>query len=214
MDAPGHIIETRFLVLRLTPYSDSSVVVAGLTPDLGQVHFLVRGAKLLGPKHFPMLDLFRVLQIRYRDTGAELLRLAGAELVADHSGVARHLPGFQTAGWLARFALANAPAGLAQRALFDALCIGLDRLAALSPDDDAGARADSVVVGVLLAYLRDGGWLAEAGHDERAARQCQRLLAMAMGESPPPRLTAANWHDLRRWAVGLAQAAECLLPDA
>jgi recombinational DNA repair protein (RecF pathway) len=206
-------IETQFLVLRLTPYSDTSLIVAGLTPEWGQVHFVVRGAKRLGPKHFPLLDLFRVLQVSYRDTGAELLRLGGADLVADHSGVARHLTTFQTAGWLAHFALANAPAGLGQQALLEALCVGLVRLASLAPADDAVAVADAVVVGVLLAYLQEGGWLAEQDRDERAAQQCQCLLAMAAGQAPPPRLTAANWHELRRWAVGLALAAECQMPD-
>jgi recombinational DNA repair protein (RecF pathway) len=205
-------IETRFLVLRLTSYSDTSLIVAGLTPGLGQVHFLARGAKRLGPKRFPLLDLFRVLQVSYRDTGAELHRLGGADLVADHAGVARHLTAFQTAGWLAQFALANAPAGLGQEALFEALCVGLGRLAGLRPEDDAVALADSVVVGVLLAYLREGGWLAEQDGDIRAAEQCERLLAMAAGQAAPPRLTAANWHALRAWAVDLAEAAECQMP--
>jgi recombinational DNA repair protein (RecF pathway) len=212
MDARRQI-ETRFLVLRLTPYSDTSLIVAGLTPEQGQVHFLVRGAKRLGPKRFPLLDLFRVLQVSYRDTGAEMHRLGGADLVADHAGVARHLTAFQAAGWLARFALANAPAGLGQEALFEALCVGFARLAGLTPADDAAALADAVVVGVVLAYLQEGGWLAEHGCDERAARQCQCLLAMAAGRAAPPRLAAANWRELRRWAVGLAQAAECQIPD-
>lgn len=212
MDARRQI-ETRFLVLRLTPYSDTSLIVAGLTPGLGQVHFLVRGAKRLGPKHFPLLDLFRVLQVSYRDSGAELQRLAGADLLADHSGVARHLTAFQTAGWLARFALANAPAGLGQEALFEALCVGLGRLAGRTAAADAAPLADAVVVGVLLAYLQDGGWLGAAHHDAREAGQCQRLLAMAAGRAEPPRLTAANWHDLRGWAIGLARNAECHLPE-
>jgi recombinational DNA repair protein (RecF pathway) len=206
-------IETRFLVLRLTPYSDTSLIAAGLTPAWGQVHFLVRGAKQLGPKRFPLLDLFRLLQVSYRDTGADLQRLISADLVTDHGGVARHLAAFQTAGWLSHFALANAPLGLGQEALFEALCVGLGRLAALTPADDAVAQADAVVVGVLLAYLQDGGWLAEQDRDERAARQCRHLLAMAAGQAAPPRLTATNWQALRRWAVSLARVAECVLPD-
>ncbi len=212
METRRHI-ETRFLVLRLTPYSDTSVIVAGLTPDLGQVHFLVRGAKRLGPKRFPLLDLFRILQVNYRDTGGELQRLGNADLLADHSGVARQLLAFQTAGWLARFALANAPAGLGQEDLFQALSVGFGRLAGMTPKADLAALTDAVVVGVLLTYLQEGGWLAEHDHDQRAARQCQCLLAMATGQAAPPPLTAANWHDLRRWAVGLARAAECVLPD-
>jgi recombinational DNA repair protein (RecF pathway) len=211
MDGRSHI-ETRFLVLRLTPFSDSSLVAAGVSPGLGQLRFLVRGARRLGPRQFPLLDLFRVLRVTFRDASGELHRLASADLVADYGCLAQSFPAFQAAGWLARFALANVPAGLEHEALFAALCLGLERLAGGGPGGNAQALADSVVTGVLLTYLQEGGWLAEQERNGRAAAQCRALLEMAAGRCPPPRLTATNWQDLRHWALGLAQAAECELP--
>ena len=41
---------TEFLILRKTPFSDSSLVVAGISPEHGQIHFMVRGARKLGKR--------------------------------------------------------------------------------------------------------------------------------------------------------------------
>lgn len=206
-------IETEFLVLRLTPYSDTSLVAAGISPSQGRLGFLVRGARRLGPRQFPVLDLFRVLRITYRDTRAELHRLTSADLVADHGRLAQSFPSFKAAEWLARFALVNVLPGVGHEALFTALRIGLGRLAKQVPPEAVQAQADSVVTGVLLAYLQEAGWLADYEQGEASGRQCRTLLEMASGRQPPPQLTPGNWHDLRHWAASLARAAECEVPD-
>ena len=213
MDARAHI-DTRFLVLRLTPYSDSSLIVAGLSPDAGQLHFMLRGARRLGPRSFPVVDLFRVLQVSYRDRGGELHHFSRADRVADYGGVARHLTAYRTAAWLARFALANVLAGMPHEAFFAALCVGLERLAARAlAGTEMEAAADGVVVGVCLTYLQEGGWLAEGGGDALATGQGAALLAMAAGAEPPRALAAEDWRALRAWVIGRARAAECHIPD-
>lgn len=205
-------IQTRFLVLRLTPYADTSLVVAGLSPEQGQLHFMVRGARRLGPHQFPVLDLFRLLQVSYRDTESELHRLASADLAADYGGLAQSYPAYQAAGWLAGFTLANAVAGVAHEALFAALCVGFGRLAQAALAGEAtAAAADAVIVGVGLAYLQEAGWLAEHASDTASDRQCRCLLEMAAG-APPPRLTPGNWQELRHWVVLQARDAGCQIP--
>lgn len=206
--------ETSFLVLRLTPFGDTSLVLAGISPEHGQLHFMVRGARRPGSHSFPTLDLFRRLQVTYREGAGELHRLGGADLVADYGALARSFPAFQTGSWLARFALANVLAGVEHRALFEALCVGLGRLAALA---EAGAPAvaagaDAVAVGVCLTYLQEAGWLAADEPGSVAAQQCECLLAMAAGGAVP-RLTAANWRQLRDWVQHLARSAGCQMPD-
>lgn len=212
--AASPYVQSPFLVLRLSPCGDSSLVVAGLTPAAGQVHLMARGARRLGPKQFPVLDLFRLVQIRYRDTGRDLLGLNGAEPLADYGLLARSLPAFQTAAWLARFVLANVPAGVAHEALFEALCVGFGRLARLPSASPAAqaAGADAVAVGIGLTYLQEAGWLAEPAPGTPAADQCDCLLAMAAGGAVP-RLQPANWSRLRDWVLRQARDAGCQLPD-
>lgn len=212
--AASPYVQSRFLVLRLTPCSDSSLVAAGLTPAAGQLHLMARGARRLGPRQFPVLDLFRLVQIRYRDSGRDLLRLSDADLLDDYGALSRSLPAFQTAAWLARFALGNVPAGVAHEALFEALCVGFGRLARLPSAGTAAqvAGAQAVAVGVILTYLQEAGWLAEPAPGTPAADQCGCLLAMAAGGAVP-RLQPANWASLRDWVLRQARQADCHLPD-
>jgi len=151
--------------------------------------------------------------VTYRDTRAELHRLTSAELIVDHGRLAQCYPSFQAAEWLARFVLANVLPGIGQEGLFTAFRAGLGRLSGDGEAETGQAQADSVVTGVLLAYLQEAGWLADHEQDEASARQCRALLEMAAGRQAAPRLTASNWRDLRNWAAGLARAAECQVPD-
>lgn len=206
------LVETRFLVLRLTPYSDTSVIAAGISPDRGQLHFLLRGGRRLGPKQFPAVDLFRVLRVVYQDRPVELHRPVSAELEADYGALARDYGAFRAAEWLARFALRNVLSGVRHEAFFEALCVGLSRLAAPRPADRGANLADCVTVGAVVTYLHEGGWLAVPGNDDRAGRQCRTLLDMAAGRQPPPALSAETWRALRQWVLNAARAADCDLP--
>lgn len=211
--APPAIIETPFLILRCTGYSESSVIAAGLTPHHGQIHFLVRGGKKLGAKRFPMIDLFRLVHVSYRDTGRELLHPGKMEPAEFFGDVARHVTAYRTAGWLAQFALANVPAGLEHPRLFHAMRLGLSRLAALHRQPQhANVQADAILVGICLTYLHEAGWLAEQTASPRETEQCLVLLAMAAGEGPAPLLKAENWTQLKDWVLACLRAVECRVP--
>ncbi len=212
----GTDISTEFLVLRRTPYAETSLVVAGLTPDYGQLHFLARGARRLGKRQFPVLDLFRAVSIRFRmrqEVGA-LHSPRSVELVADHSALARDIELFGLAGWAARFCLDNVLPGVAQPRIFQALRVTLRRLAdaAVSRTDRAQIRCAAMVC-LSLTYLDENGLLPEYGATPAAERQCRLLLEAAGGQAEIPPLTLANWQKMRQWAVALLHYAECRVPD-
>ena len=45
--------ETVCLILRHTPFQESSLIVSGISPDAGRLDFLLKGARGLGKKKFP-----------------------------------------------------------------------------------------------------------------------------------------------------------------
>lgn len=204
-------VRTPFLILRKTPFSDTSMVVAGIAPEHGQLHFMVRGARRLGRREFPLVDLFRVLDVCYRPGRSDLLHWQQAELVSDFSGVARHPSTFAGACWLARFALENLLPGAAHPRFFAALTNALARLAHAGVSAAAPSVADALIAGVGLVYLDEGGLLADYESDVQAARQCRILLDMAAG-GPMPRLTPENWAGLRAWMLVLLRETECAVP--
>ncbi|MBN2452534.1 MAG: recombination protein O N-terminal domain-containing protein [Lentisphaeria bacterium] len=212
MDSPQSM-ETPFLVLRKTPFSDSSLVVAGVTPLDGQLHLLLKGALRLGAKRFPMVDLFRLLHISCHRGRGELYHVRHAELAADYTGVARHAEAYTLAGWLARFALANLPEGIEHPRFFQALCIGLSRLADVPRTPAiAGTICAAVSAGVLLTYMDEGGWLAADAGREPGPERCAEVLAMAAGAAAAPRLSRGAWQRLTTWILRRLAESECILP--
>ena len=204
------ILETKFLVLRKTPYSDTSLIVAGITPHEGQVHLLVRGGRRLGKHHFPIVDVFRVLAVQFRRSRSSLASLRSAELREDFLGLGRYPDRFQAAGPLARFALDNTHRELATPLFFEAFRHALRRLAKteLEPNFPATALPDATMVSVLLVFLAEHGLLPDTS-DPRKIKQQNQLLDTALGKTAPPLLTSERWHALREWCEALAHYSHC-----
>jgi len=203
------LITTDFLVLRKTAYAETSLIVAGLTPDHGQVHLMLKGARRLGKRSFPALDLFRLVRISYREGKGEIHTPNEVEPVADYGALAAHPGLYRTAGQLGHFVLANVLPGVEHPQVFTALRVILARFAAATRETPP--LIDSAHVCLELAYLREGGWL-EAFADERTAEQCEQLMAMALG-GPPLRLRPETWQELRRWTGTLLRQADCHTGD-
>jgi DNA repair protein RecO len=203
-------VTTSFLVLRKTIYAESSLVVAGLTPDAGQVHFLVRGARRLSSKVFPIVDLFRILTVNYVPRERDLLTWRSAELDRAHDGLAHNLRTYRTATWLAGLALANTHQGVAAPDLFTALELALARLATGS--GEVGGRCSEARVCVSVTLLEELGQLPE-GRSPAEDEQLRSLLQHSRTAGSGFRLTPDTWHRLEAWSRQLLVHAELHLPS-
>ena len=209
----SEITTTRFLVLRKTPYSETSLVLAGISPDSGQLHFLVRGARRLTRKQFPVADLFRELQVQYRPGRSGLHNPRTAEVIRDFGTVARQLSTFNTAVWLARFALANVVGEAEGPRFYEALITALERLKEQSGQQTTEHVAEcAAFVGVPLVYLDEHGLLSDYAHAPAKRRRRQLLLRMAVGEEDPPNLSPADWKRIREWVESLLHYTDCHVP--
>jgi len=205
-------ISTDYLILRKTPYSDTSLVVAGVSPEHGQLHFLVRGGRRVSKRQFPVADVFRVVSVQYREGRGELYSWRSAELVTDFMGVARNVKAFQTAGWLARFALANVPPAMAVPRFYGAMLTALQRLADPEQAGDPLGR-QAALVGACIVYLDENGLLPERPDNPRAAERRRALLDMGAGAAAPPPLDPDVWSRVQARAFALLDDAGCVLPE-
>ena len=58
--------KTRYMILRKTPFRDTSLVVAGISADYGRLDFVLKGARAIGKKQFPTADVFREFHLEFR----------------------------------------------------------------------------------------------------------------------------------------------------
>lgn len=209
----GTEIRTDYLVLRKTAYGDTSMVVAGLTRDCGQAHFLVRGGRKVTRKATPVVDLFRVLAVVYVPGRSDLMNWRQADPVRDYGGLAGDLRLYQVACWLARFALANTCNDMECLELFSAMCTGLGHLRDAAHSQKAiPGLPEAVKCGVCLAYLSENGLLPSYRHGSAESGRLDLLLRSARGLIAPPDLGQSTWQELLEWATGLLLTADCKLP--
>ena len=97
--------ETVCLVLRHTPYQESSLIVSGISPDAGRLDFLLKGARGLGKKKFPELGLFREVSLKYRppERSSTLFSVREIELRTVFDSIANHTENYLTACDLSAF---------------------------------------------------------------------------------------------------------------
>jgi recombinational DNA repair protein (RecF pathway) len=200
-------VTTDVIVLRKTPYGDSRAIITGISPNHGQVGFMVPNPLPGSRSSFPHLDLFRLVTISYRPSGGKLHTCQDADLLQDFSALTRTYASFQAACWLAKFTLANVLPETAHPHYFHALTIALGRLAA------ASVPPVSVLTGASVAFLFEEGWLDAVQQSEQVMEQCRQLLLMSAG-APPPRLTPSCWEQLFAWACQLLAQAECMVPQS
>ena len=153
-------LTTRFLVLRKTAYSETSLIVAGLSPDHGQLHFLVRGGRRIGKKQSPVADLFRILDITFRPRHSGLLTWSSAELDDDFTAIAANYPAFDTACKIAKFALTNCPENDPQPRFFHAVATALARLCEPRKSSE-NCELRKIQTDVAVAYLAENGLLPD-----------------------------------------------------
>ncbi len=133
-------ISTPAIVLKVTPYSETSKIVRLLSRDHGLVSVLARGARRARSRSGAGLDLFAVGTVSVRlKTQTDLHTLAGFDLTRGHPHIADDVARFGAASALAELALKCAPAEPHPES-FEALEQGLDALDRASPADvDAAA---------------------------------------------------------------------------
>ena len=85
--------KTRYMILRKTPFRDTSLVVAGISAEYGRLDFVLKGARAIGKKQFPTADVFREFQLEFRPSRRpeSMPSLVSLDLTASHDGIAQSM---------------------------------------------------------------------------------------------------------------------------
>jgi len=195
---------TKYIVLRKTPFQESSLVVAGVSPDFGRIDFLIKGARSLSRRKFPLYELFRELSIQFREAKAGALSsVQSAEPSESFDEIALRPANYLAACELAGFLLKHSQPLLECQQTYRALKTAFAKLRVEEEPERPVALA-------RLAYLYESGLLPERlsdGEDDaselRRTALLQALLAHAIGEGPEPKLTPEYWGRIAKWTDSL-----------
>lgn len=191
---------TDYIILRKTPFQESSLIVNGLSPDFGRLDFLLKGACGTGAKKFPYAGLFRELTIEFREnTGNSTLSyMKSHEPKASFDAIANQPENYMQMCSYAQFLLKHTHSMLELPHTYEALRVLLNRLS--SP----GGGAFSIAAAKLV-FLQESGFVPDAGAgDSRRAAALDALLNYALvPECQMPTFTPEYQKQLIHWTDAL-----------
>lgn len=192
------MLRTSYIILRKTPFQESSLVVAGLSPDYGRLDFLIKGARSIGRRKFPVAELFRELSIQFREPrGHGLLTMRSCEPLESFDALALRPGNYMAACEYAAFLLRHTKPMLECHEASLALRTALRRLCAEPSPEPWLCLAK-------LAFLHESGFVPErlSGEDAGEGRRQSLLvgaLECAAARGPLPEVSPEYWPKLAKW---------------
>ena len=196
-------IKTKGIVLRKTPYKETSLITSLYTPDSGRIDVLFRGELKLSKKKTPTVDIFRELELEYIDKESGLITPASFSLSEQFDNVALYPNLFSILCKISQFLLknsfSNVPCPLSYKMLKNSLnnyCIGKTFF-----------HAETLS---KLTYLFEHGLLPESISPQKdktnSSRFIKHLISYTTGEFEfPPKVNDEYWIKFESWINNLCK---------
>ena len=196
------VVSTQLIVLSKQSYRESSLLLAGLSPDCGRLSLVANGAQKLSAKNFPAVDLFRELEVEFDDGGKSDLHTARRmEIATEFDAIAADPRHFRMAGRIGSFLLKNAVPNVPLPYTYDAFKSVLSQLCTPSGTPGCWNMVQCSVV-IKTAYLYENGLLPEAS-DPRQNDFLENLVAAGIENSALPACRPDYWKTLNEWLSSL-----------
>ena len=188
-----NLSRTNLIVLRKTQYRESSIIVAGLAPELGRMDVVVKGAKKLTKKSFPSVDLFREISIEISNRKNSLHSVYSADLISNNDNIASFHSNYLIACDISKFILRSSHPELASPMLYKAL---KNIFHTLSID-----KCEPYYLSLIkLIFLHEHGILPQFSESEKEQKNLlSQLLNHALGNGELPELDDKYWKELDKW---------------
>ncbi len=204
----SELLTTELLILRKSPYRETSLIIAGVTPENGRLDLVVKGELAFSKKKFPVADLFREIQVEYAVSPQSTLHnLRQAEIIASCGEELAAVPdNFLLASELGELILKSTKPELPCPETFDAALNILGMLSQITPDDpNAAAKRARCAAMMKLVILSENGLLPEnldPDPDVNVEKHdlMDHILAAAQGLDEPPVNTGRFWVQMNKWA--------------
>jgi DNA repair protein RecO (recombination protein O) len=187
------------IILRTRPLTETSLIVHWLTPELGRIATVAKGARRPKSPFAGKLDLFYAADFSFsRSRGSELHHLREVKLRETHSAIREDILKLQQAGYAAAFIEQATETEFPLPEIFELVRGFLKHLCAQPPQP-------SDIFALELKLLRELGLepdLAETRLTHGAKKIVRALLAGDWAENSRLKLSGAQNEELRQFLHG------------
>jgi DNA repair protein RecO len=167
-------INTEIVIIRKYPYKDSSMIVAGLTPEFGKISLIIKGAFRKNNTNMPVIDLFRVLEVSLKKNNErDLHSIYKASLLKEYDDIALTLNNYNEACRISSFIFSNTRPFVSTVGTYKALIQAFEGLS------EKRKSAIPWYMLVKLAFLYDNGFLPEVENDDSGRQELLHSLLLA-----------------------------------
>ena len=191
------ITSTPLIVLSKSPFRESSLIVAGISPDYGKLQIVCNGALKVTGSNFPVVDLFRELNVEFTESKSNLKNVRDVELLSAFDKLADIPVNYRLAGKMGAFLLANIKEDLPLPYTYDSFRSVLAHLSCEMPPEVRWTPMQCAVV-LKTAFLCESGLLPQS-QDERSSAFLENVVAAGIDNSDLPRCPQNYWAQLNDW---------------
>lgn len=191
------ITSTPLIVLSKSPFRESSLIVAGISPDYGKLQIVCNGALKVTGSNFPVVDLFRELNVEFTESKSNLKNVRDVELLSAFDKLADIPVNYRLAGKMGAFLLANIKEELPLPYTYDSFRSVLAHLSCEMPAEVRWTPMQCAVV-LKTAFLCESGLLPQS-QDERSSAFLENVVAAGIENSDLPRCPQNYWAQLNDW---------------
>jgi DNA repair protein RecO len=197
--------KTQVIILRKTPYKETSLIVSSLSPHYGRLDFVLKGELKITKKKSPTFDLFREVEIEFKDKDSDLQTPSSINLLTSFDNISFYPKKFAIACKIAIFIMKNTFSNISCKNCYLSLKNILTKLSSNSEI----LYPETLI---KLEYLNENGLLPSSFSNSdniESSKQnkfIELLLKYSKGEIETlPSLNEEYWKKFNGWIVNLSR---------
>lgn len=201
-------MKTELIVLRTINYGDSSLILHCLSPDIGKVSVLAKGAKKLSKKNFPEIGLFRVLSvILSKPKQGDLYTLKSLDMLQQNDRLASTPSLIEFSASFSQFSISGnfeqVPCPVYYHTLIDCL----------QKIENNKLPINAWISRLIITYLMEQGLFPNIKLSTQQKTIINNLLDKNSENLESLDLKEDQWLKLKDWTLKIAQFSEIELPN-
>ena len=200
-------MDTELIILRTVNYGETSLILHCLSPELGRISVLARGAKKISKKSFPEIGLFRVYSANLgKSANGEMYSLKSIELNQQNDRLASTPSLMEFSGAFSQFSLSSSFEEVPCPVYFYCLVDCLQKI------ETTPTPINAWICRLLVTYLMEQGLFPDINLTPQQKTIINTLLDKDSNNLESLDLKADQWRDLKNWTLKIAIFSEIDLP--
>jgi len=183
---------TEIIVLKKIKYKETSLIINSISRDCGRLDFLIKGGLKITNKQTPIFDLFRVIEVEFKESNSDLIIPLNSNLILNYDELSKYPKLFVEACKSSDFILKNCFYHIKSNLLYKAFNTLLTNYV-------KGKNYDSSLIKLL--YLFENGLLDINSETTNPRQQSalKKLLSIALSDSEEFDFNTNYFKKIKMW---------------